>query len=56
MNPFFAFLTIYPGFGVTALIALSSVAVFALLKPRAGAEVSGQRAAADILGEVGNGE
>ena len=35
-------------FAVTALIALSSVAFFWLLKPSAGAEVSGQRVAADI--------
>ncbi len=35
-------------FGVTALIALSSVAIFSLLKPSAGAEVSGQREAADV--------
>ncbi len=34
-------------FGVTALIALSSVAIFALLTPGAGAEVSGQRVAAE---------
>ncbi len=34
-------------FGVVALITLSSVAIFARLKPGAGAEVSGQRGAAD---------
>jgi MFS family permease len=34
-------------FGVTALIALSSVAIFSLLKPSAGAEVSGQRDAVE---------
>jgi hypothetical protein len=32
-------------FGVVALVTLSSVAIFASLKPNAGAEVSGQRAA-----------
>ena len=32
-------------FGVVALVALSSVAIFARLKPDAGAEVSGQRRA-----------
>jgi hypothetical protein len=32
-------------FGVVALVGLSSVAIFARLRPDAGAEVSGQRQA-----------
>jgi MFS family permease len=39
-------------FGVVALITLSSVAIFARLKPDAGAEVSGQRGAADVSAEA----
>ena len=39
-------------FGVVALITLSSVAIFARLKPDAGAEVSGQRDAAEASAEA----